>query len=324
MLFVTSQQFFLGDVDKSIQREYFRCFPWRLEDYNQLCSYDLFWNKIGQDVFIDSAEEEKTSVVEHRLKMIHRKFFYAGHSARWMFRHAESTLSDTVEAYASKVKDIEKYLFGVIWDKTDDVVNHILMEFNENSYVVVSFYAAKILALIARDCSEIAAFIRLSAFAVNDARMMEIAYEVHIRNLLKNSTGSSLEVKDKESRKHEWTVSSVTYYKSLSDLVLQRSNISFGDWIFPVSFMQGGFDMFQIFGAEDWYKVRFVQVTIAEKHSFKEDYFVDVLSALRWVILKDFKLVEVEVVGLVPEYRLPEFQYEPIIPIQKVYSDIIP
>ena len=67
--------------------------------------------------------------------MIHRKYFYAGYSARWMFRHAESTLPDTVEAYSSKVKHVEKHLFRTFWD---------LVELNQD-YVVVSFYAAKIL-----------------------------------------------------------------------------------------------------------------------------------------------------------------------------------
>ena len=61
----------------------------------------------------DSAED-KEFVIKCWMEMIHRKFFYAGYSARWMFRHAESTLHDTVEAFASKVKDVEKYLFGTI------------------------------------------------------------------------------------------------------------------------------------------------------------------------------------------------------------------
>jgi hypothetical protein len=255
------------------------------------------------------------------MEMIHKKIFYAGSSARWMFRHAESTLSDTVEAYASKVNDVEKYLFGTIWDKTDDALNHILVELEKDSYVVVSFYASKILALISRDSFKIADYIRLSATAVKDARLMGIAYEVHIRNLLNNSTGRSLAVLDKEAREHLWTVNTVMYYKSLSDLKNRRGSMSSGDWFFPVSFMQGGFDMFQILSADGVYKVRFVQVTIDKGHSFKEQYFVEVLSTLRWVVLQEFLLVEVEVVGLVPEYRLPIFKYEPSVPIQNVYPD---
>lgn len=326
MFFVTSQQVFLGDVDKSIARESFRCFPWKLEDYNQVCCYDLFWNNMGQDIFDSTSMEQDSAednefVVKRRMEMIHRKFFYAGYSARWMFRHAESTLSATVQAYASKVKDVEKYLFGTDWDKTDDAVNHILVELNMDSYVVVSFYAAQILAVICRDSSKIADYIRLSAIAVNDARMMGIAYEVHIRNLLNNSTGSSVAVLDKESREHLWTVNSVFYYNELRDLELRGGSMISGDWFFPKSVMQGGFDMFQVLGADGRYKVRFVQVTIAETHSFKQDYFVAVLSALHWVILKELQLVEVEVVGLVPEYRLPIFKYEPSIPIQNVYPD---
>ncbi len=67
--------------------------------------------------------------------------------------------------------------------------------------------------------------------------------------------------------------------------------------------------MFQILAVDGGYKVRFVQVTIAETHSFKKDNFVNVLSAMREVVLKEFQLVEVELVGLVPEYLLPMFKY---------------
>jgi hypothetical protein len=319
MFFVTSQQVFLGDVDKSISRQSFKCFPWKLEDYNQVCSYDLFWNNMGHDIFDlacmkEVSADDKESVVQQRKEMIHRKFFFAGYSARWMFRESESTLPETVEAYASKVKDVDKYLFGTSWDKTDDAVNHILVQMNAKScFVLVSVFAAKILASISRDSSEIADYIRKCAIAVKDARMMGCAYEVHIKNLVKTKIGSSVEVTDKRTRQHQWAVSSVTYYQSLSDVELPGSRLSSGDWFFPCSFMQGGFDMLQLLAVDGGYKVRFVQITIAEAHSFKQDYFVDVLSVLRKVVLKDFELVEVEFVGLVPEYRLQGFKYDPKI-----------
>jgi hypothetical protein len=324
MFFVSSQQVFLGDPDKSITSESFKCFPWKLEDYDQVCRYDLFWNNLGKDVFDltsvkkDSAKDEKSDV-ERRTKMIHRKFYFAGYSARWMFREAESTLPKLVEEYASKVTDIEKYLSGATRDKTDDAVNHILVELDTNYYVLVSFEAVRILALISRDSSEMSRYIQIFANAFDDARMRGIAYEAHIRNLLNKSTGAYIVVKDKESKRYEWMVNYVKYYNALSEIKLPGGSVSSGDWFFPCSFMQGGFDMFQIFASDGGYKVRFVQVTIAETHSFKGAYFVDVLLTLRSVVPKEFQLVEVEVVGLVPEYRLQVFKYYPIVPIERVY-----
>jgi hypothetical protein len=203
-------------------------------------------------------------------------------------------------------------LFVNTWDKTDDAVNHILVQMDElGRYVLVSVHAAKILALISRDSSEIAHFIRKSATAVNDARMMGLAYEVHIRSLLKNSIGSYLKVTDKGKNEHLWGVNFVSYYESLEDIELSGGRLSSGGWFFPCSFMQGGLDMFQILAANGGYKVRFIQVTIAKTHSVKYDFFADVLSALRKVIPIEFMLVEVEVVGLVPEYRLQEFKFSP-------------
>jgi hypothetical protein len=236
-----------------------------------------------------------------------------------MFRVAESKLPKLVEACASKVTDIEKYLSGSTRDKTDDAVNHILVEFDKDYYVLVSFEAARILALISRDSSEMSVYIQIFANAFDDARMRGIAYEAHIRNLLNKSTGASLEVKDKESKRYQWMVNYVRYYNSLSEIKLPGGSVSSGDWFVPCSFMQGGFDMFQIFASDGGYKVRFVQVTIAETHSFKGDYFVDVLLTLRRVVPKDLQSVEVEVVGLVPEYRLQVFKYCPNVPIERVY-----
>ncbi len=324
MFFVTSQQVFLGDIDKSITSESFKCFPWKLEDYYQICCYDLFWNNLGQDVFDstsmnkDSAKDNKSDV-ERRTEMIHRKFYFAGYSARWMFRHAESKLPKLVEAYASKVTDIEKYLSGSTWDKTDDAVNHVFVEFDKGYYVLVSCEAARILALISRDGSVMSAYIQIIANAFDDARMRGIAYEAHIRNLLNKSTGAYLEVKGRESERYKWMVNYVRYYNSLSEIKLPEGSVSSGDWFVPCSFMQGGFDMFQIFASDGGYKVRFVQVTISETHSFKGDYFVDVLLTLRRVVPKELQLVEVEVVGLVPEYRLHVFKYCPNVPIERVY-----
>jgi hypothetical protein len=87
MFFVTSQQVFLGETDKSITSDSFKCFPWKLEDYDQVCCYDLFWNNLDQDVFDSTSMNEdfakdNKSDVERRTEMIHRKFYFAGYSAR--------------------------------------------------------------------------------------------------------------------------------------------------------------------------------------------------------------------------------------------------
>ncbi len=116
-------------------------------------------------------------------------------------------------------------------------------------------------------------------------------------------------------------MNTVNFYNSLSwsDLALSEGRLSAGDWFLPSRFMQGGFDMFQVLAADNGYMVRFVQVTIVKTHSFKENYFIYVLLALSKVIPKEFQLVNVEIVGLVPEYRLPVFSYNPVVPIKQVY-----
>jgi hypothetical protein len=68
---------------------------------------------MGHDIFDlafmkEVSGDDKESVVQRRKEMIHRKIFFAGYSARWMFRESESTLPKTVEAYASTVKDVDK------------------------------------------------------------------------------------------------------------------------------------------------------------------------------------------------------------------------
>jgi hypothetical protein len=126
-----------------------------------------------------SAKDDKSDV-ECRTAMIYRKFYFSGHSTRWLFQVAESVLPGTVKAYASKVKDFTKYLFGYGWNKTDDVVNHILVEWEKDKYVLVSSYAATILARISRNSAETGERTRISALAVKESRMIGLAYEVHV------------------------------------------------------------------------------------------------------------------------------------------------
>jgi hypothetical protein len=52
---------------------------------------------------------------------------------------------------------------------------------------------------------------------------------------------------------------------------------------------------------------------------FKKNYFIDALLALGKVVPKEFQLVKVEVVGLVPESGLKTFSYNPVVPIKQVY-----
>lgn len=46
---------------------------------------------------------------------------------------------------------------------------------------------------------------------------------------------------------------------------------------------------------------------------------MDLLSQLDLFVFKDLLLMEVEIVGLVPEYRLADFDYKPKIPIERVH-----
>jgi hypothetical protein len=63
---------------------------------------------------------------------------------------------------------------------------------------LVSVHAAKIIALISRDSSEIFDCILISASAIKDERMIGLACEVHIRNILKDAQGRFVKVKGKE------------------------------------------------------------------------------------------------------------------------------
>jgi len=186
MFFIASQQVFLGNTDKSVTQQSFKSFPWKLEDYSKVCNYYLFWENLDLGVFESTTMKKETatdknSEVKHWTEMIYRKFYFAGHSPRWMFREGESKPPDLVLNYAGKVECVREYLFGTRMDKADDAVNHILIEIENNGcrYILVSVYAAKILALISRDSSRFSDCICISASAIKDAQMMGLAYEVN-------------------------------------------------------------------------------------------------------------------------------------------------
>lgn len=268
MIFVTSQQIFLGDPDKAVRTISFTCYPWKMEDYEEAVKNDLFWSKLSDDIF-DTVSIEKINY-EDRCDLIRRKFYFAGISARWMFRTSWNDLPLIVQTYAYKVKDIESHLSSSTGDKSDDAVNHILMEWGPSKFVIVSPYATRCLALLVQDSSKIAEYIKVSAIAINHSQTLGIAYEVHIRNLINKAVSSSVRVKESNGNTLELAVQSVTYYKNLNEITWRA--LVDGEWFFPASFLQGGFDMFQLLTSAGGYKVRFLQVTIAAKHSFREQY----------------------------------------------------
>jgi len=58
-------------------------------------------------------------------------------------------------------------LFGTRWDKTGDEVNRILVELEEDYFVMVSFFASKILASMTQHSSIISGDIEIPGTDIN-------------------------------------------------------------------------------------------------------------------------------------------------------------
>jgi len=327
LIFVTSQQLFWGEPDKTLghlQLDTFTCYQWTLKDYCNVCCLDNFWNSLDPKVFSDLLDGEHEDLAarspSERTPLIENKYFYAGYSARWMFRYSKSKVVGTVNNFALKVEDITRYLFARGGDKSDNVINHLLVEVKVGQFALVSQFAIRILAALSKHSHAIAKHVLASAVVFEDARMVGAAYEVHIRCLLKDAVGKELAVEDMEGKHVHWPVSAVEYYNRLADLSAV-GRLPSGTWFLPNGLMQSGFDMFQLCyeDAASAYTVRFVQVTIQVDHSFVEDSFVEVLSMLKQFQMKGRRLGAVEVVALLPEYRLRQAKYRADIPIERVW-----
>lgn len=117
------------------------CNGWTLEEYKLACNDQNFMKFVSEKFFQQETLKEENNLEE----ILEEKFFFAGHSARYMFNFTiEQTLSD-IHSNLNRIDSVDQLFKGLLGDASQTAVNHLFSKIDSKP-VLVSQYVARELA----------------------------------------------------------------------------------------------------------------------------------------------------------------------------------
>jgi hypothetical protein len=220
-----------------------------------------------------------------------------------MFHFKTATVTDFLSNAVEAVSDIMPYISGTIGDVSDNVINRLFSHYRKPGEMnrkarytcIVSGWAASLLAMKGGPdlVKKLAAVTRRK----NNPAMNGWLFEMWFFALLSRR---GVTVYDGLGKEQEWERSQVHTLTDIPTLPEDR-----GVWLKPIKWNQGGYDA--IFIDKTRGKVRFVQVTRGESHSFKIEYFYKFLFMLQRSSSK-LEIETLEIVFLVLKEKIANFK----------------
>lgn len=230
-----------------------------------------------------------------RNELIERKYYYAGHSCRYMFgaRYDIYTIKSDIRDHVEKVGDLDKAFSGSVSETSVSSSNHLFVRFHQDgpinvasTIVPVSQFALRLIALQLTAAS----FASFSAYASTvssgnpsmDGQILELDVEKALksnqmncrcREVIPSVTGTAYSFS--RSLAQDFAVTKEVEFQNEKNVALQ--NYPVHTCFFPASKQQGGFDFVQLLKrtslhGRTTYVLRFLQVTRADTHGLKLHY----------------------------------------------------
>jgi DNA polymerase III delta prime subunit len=286
--------------------EEFFVYSWELDEYLAAVKHDAFFNNVKHN--LDSSDDLQISSAEtlqaSRAALIKSKFYFAGGCSRFMFLFKTATVTEYLDDSVAAVSDIMPYIKGVIGDISNAVINRLFSNYRKPGGIsrkarttcIVSEWAASQLAMIGGPdlVKNLAVVARNQHNPAMDGWMFEMWFFALLGNC-----GVTL-CDDIGNKQEEWSSSSVLTFTEVPTLP-----DDYGVWLKPIKWNQGGYDA--IFIDKTSGRVRFVQVTRGDSHSFKIEYFYKFLLMLR-DSPSSFEINMIEIVFLVLKGKIATFK----------------
>ncbi|KAI3655312.1 hypothetical protein MP638_003269, partial [Amoeboaphelidium occidentale] len=132
--------------DESLKISKFDSLPW---------SYDEYLGAIADDNFFEEVESMLSGTTENavgaqqthdrRVELLNNKFYYAGHSARWMWATQFSCVIQKIAQCLKRVKDYTGMLKGAVGEGSAESVNHLMCSYREGTFFTSHYIARKVL-----------------------------------------------------------------------------------------------------------------------------------------------------------------------------------
>ncbi|KAI8891531.1 hypothetical protein BC833DRAFT_613727, partial [Globomyces pollinis-pini] len=299
------------EEDKMVNLEEFLVYSWKFEEYNAAVDEVEFFNSVSHQLHSSNAFE--TNAEENpspsRYDLILSKFYFAGGCSRFMFQYTTDEVISVLEESVDSIRDVEGYCKATTGDRSNGVINrlfglHLIGKSRKKSKsFIISQFACYCLAVkLGPDLIN-----HLSKVIEHDSNpvMKGWLFEMWFFACLRNGGVTLIDIDGRESLK--WPQAS-----SIERLDMESVQIipdDTGLWLKPLKWNQGGFDAVFIYASCETPNkprnfVRFVQVTCGQTHTFKIQYFRELLTVLG----NHFEIHFVEVFFLVEQAKIGLFE----------------
>jgi len=259
---------------------------WTLQEYQKACQDAKFYESVEENLSTDLTLKTVEEKVEE-------KFFYAGHSARWMFLFNVNEVMQDAQTHLKKVNDPSHLLQMNGGVKSPNYVNHLTSTFGDKVMFVSQYVTRQLTrssnAHFIREATIHAAQLKNGAF---DGWIFEMDFISHII-----TKREKLELWD-EGASEIWETSN--YQNFWNDDELGDCPFTLG-WLIPMKANQGCYDALQLLPSS---KLRVVQLTVAKTHHLKLLYVIKAIEALK---KRKIVINKLEVVIVLPPEKVEDF-----------------
>ncbi|KAG7388070.1 hypothetical protein PHYPSEUDO_013189 [Phytophthora pseudosyringae] len=304
--------------------ELFELMSWTLEDYELAMANDEFFEHV-KTKFTDTKEP---LLWEERKQLLEDKFFVVGGNARYMFEcsveEAVVELNKAIEA----TDNIEEYVKGTRGIFSSGAVNRLFSwyrgEGNAESSLLSKHVARKLAQMLGPSfVQKISASLSMNPSL--DGHLLELWFFAKLTH-----GGVECYNIDQDGAtflQEKWESEKVPYFDPNGRIPLNQAK----QWLAPQKWNQGGYDAVFVELLDDderhlvgtqamRVRIRFVQVTRADKHSFKDQFFAMLLRKLT-NSLRGYRFEAVGVYFAVPIRKLATFK--PKVDVLQVQKDVL-
>jgi len=269
----SSQKFFAGKEAFEVERH--EMHPWTFQQYRAASKDKAFRKDVC--AFIDCKDDE--DVFSGKLC---EKFYFAGHSARWMFATDLKNVKERIKKMIRKVKNAEDFLKGNTRHESADAINHLVCTLKAPGSVVagdhptfVSKYVLKLL-VIQHDFAAVKMGYNIAEKLENPSFtgwVVEMDFLAQLRAAVK-TVDKKVNVLDSKNAQVDWKANALHEYETTSELKKTFEDVKDGEqvWAVPLEWNNAAFDAVRIYRFKGETVLHLINVADAESHTLKMNH----------------------------------------------------
>jgi len=281
-------------------------YGWLESEYQSACNDENFYNSVLKH--LDASEQD----CNDKDDKITAKYYFAGHSARWMFSFHTIDVQKEITHYVNQVTNFYDLFSGNEGLRRKTSINQLVTSLLEdiNSapiHLLISQHTTRLLANKSKN--EFLKAATTYAHQIGNLSFDGWIFQLDFLNRIRPPEPISI-INEKGSEESWEVVSSIDFIEpSELQKPLLKDAICHGCWLIPLRINQGCYDVLQLLfdeSSKNWI-LRMVQLTVAKKHSLKLIYVIHVINALAEV---DINISKMEVVFVVPPDNQRSFEVD--------------